>query len=478
VVEHGSRTAQGEESTVVIQLEETSQNLNAPNGARSKHATVSAREIDSLNRDGLTYSVDGLVLPEGVTEVVCDHFVRQLPRHELCAVVFENRLLILPIGGHLLDESYVQVVPHKSVWESLGIRRATPNFANRYPEIPTDVDLAFPSDPSLLSRTATSESSSLIDLTRIDPSGQNVGRLVNRLSTGEIVIDLTTQDDLRTQDEVAGFEDIAEDEPAPVMSREFSARLHVAENEPIARPLRSGQRPHASAIELSDVTVRLAYSKSGSRGEPLLEDHTVLRVSLQIGAGETVAIVGARKRAARMLMSLIVGLEEPATGLVFHQGVPIGLPSLDGERWKLALPGVLPRRMVDGAELSVLDYVSQPMQLFGITQSTSHKWALTGLDDMGARVLADQPFDSLLGPDRRLVALTRALVGPWPMRFLFDPLYGFTDETAAEARRVIQKYAQSVATLVLLTDDPELLRLADRVLGVSDGQVYEAVRRG
>jgi predicted ABC-type transport system involved in lysophospholipase L1 biosynthesis ATPase subunit len=415
-----------------------------------------------------------LVLPEGVDEVVCDQFVRQLPRHELCAVVFENRLLILPIAGHLLDPAYVQVTPHKSVWESLGIRRATPNFA------PKNLDsegFDFEGSDFESSESATGGvAPTLIDLTLLDITGPVAGRLVERFEGGDTVIDLTVE----TQ--VEGYSDFVDDEPAPVVLREYSVRLHGAENVVLARPLRTGQRLRAPAVELSEVTMPLESLPLHSLPlestvDPLGGRQTVLRASLQIATGETVGVVGARKRAARMLMSLVVGLEEPKTGLVFHQGVPIGLPSLDGERWKSALPGVLPRRMPKGVELSVLDYVSYPMQLFGVVQHVSHNWARVALDELGAISLAEQPFDSLKGPDRRLVALARALVGPWPARFLFDPLYGFDDETAANARRAIRRYTEGAATLVMLTDDPELLRLADRVLGVSDGQVYEAVRR-
>jgi putative ABC transport system ATP-binding protein len=445
-------------------------------------------DVSSLNRDGFVYPVEGLVLPDGVDELVCDQFVRELARHELCAVVFENRLLILPVSGELLDPAYQRVVPHKSVWESLGIRRATPNFVppegqddhtqldySAHSGLPDVIDLT---TNDSLSRDASTGASTVdstgVDSSAIEVTSRSAGRLIERLAGGDTIIDLTTEN------ETDGFTDIVEDEPAPVVSRDVSTRLQYAEHVASARPLRSGQRLQAPAVELSEVRMALTpLAAVGDLAKPQLTamSQSVLRVSLQIPTGQTVAIVGARKRAARMLMSLIVGLEEPETGLVFHQGVPIGLPSLDGERWNLAMPGVLPRQMPVSTQQSVIDYVGFPMQLFGVFQHVSHRWARSALDELGAISLAEQPFDSLKGPDRRLVALARALVGPWPARFLFDPLYGFDEGTAANARRTIERYSDANATLVMLTDDPELLRLADRVLGVSDGQVYEAVRR-
>ncbi len=397
---------------------------------RADFTGVSGHSSQGLVAQGL---VQGLVLPEGVDEVVCDPSVREMSQDELCAIVVGNRLLILPVAASLLDERIRRVEPHPSVWAQLGISAATIDL--------TEPDAA-PKQPAPKEPVPTEPAST--ESAPREPVLTSLG--LRQLATVDIetlVVNIT--DD------------------------------HSSNSVAAARPLRSGRTSLLAAVELSGVVCSFDANVAASAA-PVQQ---TLRADLQVAAGEFVAIVGAAKLSARLLFALMVGVETPDTGVVLHSGVPIALRTPDRQRFNAALPGVLSFEVsaVPGLSAKAEEFVAYPMLAFDVSSGRARAQSERVLTEIGASRLIGQAMATLSPTDRRLAAAGRALACPWSTRFLFDPVANLASETATLLRAAIGARVAAGAAVVVLTDDAELLHMADRVITVSVGSLYEAVRR-
>jgi predicted ABC-type transport system involved in lysophospholipase L1 biosynthesis ATPase subunit len=382
----------------------------------------------------------GLVLPEGVDEIVCDQAGQRLCQQDLSAVVVGNRLLILPISSSLLDHTIRQVDPHPSVWKALGVESRVPD---------------------------------LIDLTVRDDLAAQVDVQVLVSSVGEN----PRVSDPRSQSGRSVAGSLRSVTPQDVAALEIDQTIDLTTDKVVlARPLRPYMQSR-HAVELTGVLRTIPAAGSTSPNEESFGPPPKLRADVQIGMGQFVTVVGARKRSTRLLLSLMVGLVQPEEGVVLHDGIPISMTTADRARFDSALPGVLPPRIASDADLFAEEFAAYPMLAYDVHPSRARRHSERVLVEVGAGRLIGQTMGSLTAVDRRLVAVARSLSGPWTTRFLFDPLYSFDDHVSGLIRIAINDRVRSGETIVALTDDAMLLRAADRVIGVSDGTLYEAVRR-
>jgi putative ABC transport system ATP-binding protein len=227
--------------------------------------------------------------------------------------------------------------------------------------------------------------------------------------------------------------------------------------------------PAPPRLELRRLTRRLPS------GERLL---TVLDgVDLAVAAGESVAVLGPSGSGKSTLLALAAGLDRPTAGEVLLDGEPIHGLSED----RLAL---LRRRKVG--------FVFQSFQLLG--NLTARENVLLPLEIAGARD-AGRRADELLaevglaerghhypaqlsGGEQQRVALARAFATRPPLLLADEPT-GNLD--SATGRRVLEALAALRAregtTLVLVTHDPAVAAIADRLVHLADGRIVRDERR-
>jgi ABC-type lipoprotein export system ATPase subunit len=424
---------------------------------------VARRESDSLtDNDGRKEMLSGPVLPEGVRTVAWDYASLLLPKERLSAVIFEDRLLILPIHEAYLDPAYNTTTPHSTVWEFLSERGREASVApisvrsaEPIKAVQAIIDLTEPIRSPLSTPSSTAP-------TRPDRSPSvGVGPVVEREGADVATASLLAPD----VEESYLLPDTSDTDVDLAQTEEF-ALLARGGDVFLARPMRSGAIAGAPAVELSDVSV------TDENGATLLTG-----VDFSIAVGELVVILGARKRTARALMGVVSSLVQPTTGLVLHDGVPVRL-SLEDERFRLVRPGVLPRRSDFAADRSAVDHVAFPMLVFGVEPTRARRHAAAVIRELGAESLVSQPVQFLTAIERHVLAVARAIAGPWPSLYLHDPLSDVPEETARRMRSAILRRSHAGRTIVVLSDDPWLLTEATRVIGVNAATVFEAVHRG
>ena len=194
-----------------------------------------------------------------------------------------------------------------------------------------------------------------------------------------------------------------------------------------------------------------------------------LHVSLDVAAGETVAVLGPNGAGKTTLLRVIAGLHPVRTGGVRLDGV-----DLDGDPAERSV-GVVFQDYLLFPHLSVLENVAFGLRARGWARtearSVAQAWlARVGLDGRGG----DRPA-ALSGGEAQRVALARALATEPRVLLLDEPLSALDASTRAATRRDLRRILASHAGVKLLvTHDPlEAMALADRLVVLEQGRIVQ-----
>src|SRR5271165_5563223 len=190
-------------------------------------------------------------------------------------------------------------------------------------------------------------------------------------------------------------------------------------------------------------------------------------VSLQIGRGEVVAIVGRSGSGKSTLLRLIAGLEEPTTGRIFIDDEP--LP-----------PGVNPRARLMFQDAALLPWLSVLENvLLATPRGTDRRQvARAALEHVGLAAREREWPLVLSGGQRQRVALARALASAAELILFDEPLGALDALTRLEMQNLIERlWLESRFSAVLVTHDvEEAVALANRVLVMEGGQLIFETR--
>jgi putative ABC transport system ATP-binding protein len=216
-------------------------------------------------------------------------------------------------------------------------------------------------------------------------------------------------------------------------------------------------------IRMRDVTKRY-----DSDGQPAVDD-----VSLEVAAGEAVAVMGPSGSGKSTLLNLIAGLDRPTSGTVTVAGERVDALSETGvARFRRRRIGMIFQFFNLLDDLTVEDNVLLPAQLTGLPRTKARARA----DELLAALRLDGHRDAypgrLSGGQRQRVAIARALVNR-PALLLADEPTGALDTAAGqEIGELLLDLNRSGQSLVLVTHNPELAaHFASRMVELVDGRV-------
>jgi ABC-type lipoprotein export system ATPase subunit len=196
-------------------------------------------------------------------------------------------------------------------------------------------------------------------------------------------------------------------------------------------------------------------------------------VSLEIAAGEFVAILGTSGSGKSTLLNLFGGLDRPTAGEIRFEGnnlAPLSAPAL--ARHRLRQVGMVFQSFNLIATMSAWENVALALAFAGINRSERRRRAEALLAQVGlADRVAHRPAE-LSGGEQQRVAIARALAND-PRALLADEPTGNLDSThAAEILGLLKSMQGAGKTVVLVTHDQDLARTyADRCVRLKDGKV-------
>lgn len=217
-------------------------------------------------------------------------------------------------------------------------------------------------------------------------------------------------------------------------------------------------------IELKDV-VR-------SYGQGAAKVHALRGITVGIEAGSMTAIVGPSGSGKSTLLNLLGALDQPTSGQVLVAGMDLGklddnaLTKLRRERIGFVFQffNLLPT-------LNAKENVLLPAKLAGRGGKELDARAVDLLTRVGLKDRMDHRPDQLSGGEMQRVAISRALIMDPPVLLADEPTGNLDSKTGREVMGLLRGAVDARRTVILVTHDPRMAQIADRVLTIKDGEL-------
>ena len=211
------------------------------------------------------------------------------------------------------------------------------------------------------------------------------------------------------------------------------------------------------------------------KGEALVR--AVDGVSLDVAAGETVAVMGPSGCGKSTLLHLLGGLDRPTGGEIWLAGQNLGQLGERGlARLRRDAVGFVFQAFHLMDELTAVENVELPALLAGHSARAARRRAAGLLERVGLADRAAFLPTALSGGQRQRVAIARALVSD-PLVVLADEPTGNLDsEATLEVLRLFESLHTAGQTLVIVTHDSRIAATADRLIGMRDGAFVDETR--
>jgi putative ABC transport system ATP-binding protein len=211
-------------------------------------------------------------------------------------------------------------------------------------------------------------------------------------------------------------------------------------------------------------------SKSVPSGDGTL---TILHpLDLVVPAGCVVAITGASGSGKSTLLGLIAGLDAPSTGQILIDNVDITSVSEDAlARLRGAKIGFVFQFFHLLPSLTAFENVLVPMEIAGGPRGDARQRADALLAEVGLSERRHHYPSQLSGGEQQRVAIARALANDPPLLLADEPTGNLDSTTGRQIiDLLLQIHRARNTTLLLVTHDPEIARIADTSVMLRDGR--------
>jgi putative ABC transport system ATP-binding protein len=194
-------------------------------------------------------------------------------------------------------------------------------------------------------------------------------------------------------------------------------------------------------------------------------------VSLDIAAGESVAVVGPSGAGKSTLLALLAGLDAPTSGKIWLAGTDLSALDEDGRaRLRAQRVGFVFQAFHLVPALTALENVMLPLELAGRTDARSG--ALAALDRVGLAPRKGHYPRQLSGGEQQRIALARAFVTSPAVLFADEPTGNLDTATGERVGALLfELNAHSQTTLVLVTHERQLASRCQRTLQMEAGRL-------
>jgi putative ABC transport system ATP-binding protein len=207
--------------------------------------------------------------------------------------------------------------------------------------------------------------------------------------------------------------------------------------------------------------------------------HALRELSLEIQRGEYVAIMGPSGSGKSTLMNLIGCLDTPSSGQYELNGVQVG----DMDDNQLAAIrnkeiGFVFQTFNLLARSDALRNVELPLVYAGIPSEERRQIALKALNNVGLADRIHHKPNELSGGQRQRVAVARALVNQPSILLADEPTGNLDSKTGSEIMGLFEQLFRQGNTLILVTHEEDIARMARRIIRLRDGLIASDERIG
>ncbi|MER5322169.1 ABC transporter ATP-binding protein [Streptosporangium roseum] len=223
-----------------------------------------------------------------------------------------------------------------------------------------------------------------------------------------------------------------------------------------------------------DPVVRLA-GVSRVHGDGPQAVAALREVSLEVAAGELVAVMGPSGSGKSTLLNLAGGLDRPTSGEVVVEGRPLsGLSAKDLAGLRRRHVGYVFQDLNLIPSLSAVENVMLPRELDGVRAGQARREAMEALEEVGLAGVAGRFPEEISGGQRQRVAIARALVGERRLILADEPTGALDTPTGDDVLQLLRARCDAGATVLLVTHEPRYAGWADRVVFLRDGAIADS----
>jgi putative ABC transport system ATP-binding protein len=197
-------------------------------------------------------------------------------------------------------------------------------------------------------------------------------------------------------------------------------------------------------------------------------------VTLEIRAGEFVALLGSSGSGKSTLLNLMAGLDRPTGGAIFANGRNLsGLSSLELARYRSRTVGMVFQSFNLLPRMTLEENVELPLRLAEVDRGERGARVQEALERVRLEKRLTHRPSELSGGEQQRAALARALVNRPTILFADEPT-GNLDSATGESIMLLLKEIQHKLgmTIVMVTHERPLAeRFADRIAALADGKL-------
>lgn len=209
------------------------------------------------------------------------------------------------------------------------------------------------------------------------------------------------------------------------------------------------------------------------RGE--VEVAALRGVSLEVSAGQLVAVMGPSGSGKSTLLNLAGGLDRPTSGEVKVAGQALdelGGAALAAMRRRTVGYVFQELNLIGG--LTAAENVALPRELDGASSRAARREALDALGLVGLTDEVDSFPDAMSGGEQQRVAIARALVGERRLILADEPTGALDSATGESIITLLRERCDAGMAALLVTHEPRYAAWADQVVYLRDGAVVES----
>jgi ABC-type lipoprotein export system ATPase subunit len=233
---------------------------------------------------------------------------------------------------------------------------------------------------------------------------------------------------------------------------------------------------HAPAIHAPAIHAPAIHAEQLCRhyrmGENLIR--AVDGVTLKVGAGEFVALLGSSGSGKSSVLNLIAGLDRPTSGsVIVHERNLAQLSREELARYRLHTVGMVFQSFNLIASMTLAENVELPMRFAEVDRGKRDSLAREALARVGLQARMNHRPSELSGGEQQRAALARALINRPRLLLADEPTGNLDSRTGTEIMNMVREFNQQLGmTVVMVTHERALAeRYAQRLIFLADGRL-------
>jgi putative ABC transport system ATP-binding protein len=199
-------------------------------------------------------------------------------------------------------------------------------------------------------------------------------------------------------------------------------------------------------------------------------------VSLEVRAGEFVALLGSSGSGKSSVLNLIAGLDRPTSGSVVVQDRDLAKLSREElAKYRLHVVGMVFQSFNLIASMTLAENVELPLRFAEVDRNQRQNLAIEALERVGLRARLNHRPSELSGGEQQRAALARALINRPKLLLADEPTGNLDSRTGTEIMDMVRDFNQELGmTVVMVTHERALAeRYAQRMIFLADGKLID-----